>query len=586
MTTISRPVNLLLYCLVCLSVFLALASGLATAATAPTTAWEKSYGGADNNDKAESVWQTSDCGFIICGETDNGKGGLPIIFLTKTDWQGNLEWTQTYPASSAKSVKQTSDGGYIVAGSGAKGAYLLKTSETGAEQWSKAYPRVGESGTGDDIYSVHQLPDGNYVMAGNVLHNDKRSTDMYLAKVDGSGNMIWQKTYGSFFGDEKSGADYCYSVWPTSDGGSILGGSTMNKNSKNMYQAIIVKVDADGNQQWFKTFDQIDGRQDTFHIGVQQTHDGGYIWSGGNGYHKQIVKADAQGNMQWYKVYDKPWGGIYSIQQTWDDGYIFVGGDKEGQANVTVVTRTDSQGNVLWEKELKGVGISYSPAVLQIGNGSYVVAGHTKVKGGVPDTYLAQLDKDFTPVPDARFVSPRDAFVMDAGKSYYLTLVMTNNGTMPWTFQDGTILAPSSDSEDMKYFNMTNYTIPIGTIVRPGQSINVNFTYTAPEMNGTYHPEVRMFWTNHGYFGEPAKFTFYVVNGTPDTRTPTAAVTAAPTSAATTAPDVTATPGPTDAPDATPVKTGGLPCLSSVVLPLLVVGTVGLGLYRRRNKEE
>jgi len=580
MTDCIKLVKILCYSLLCLALFISIASGLSTAASAPATAWEKNYGDPTLNERAESVWQTSDCGFIITGETQKDKSSLPSIFLSKTDWQGNLVWTQTYPASTARSVKQTSDGGYIVAGNGANGAYLLKTSETGAEQWSKNYPRVGQSGTGEDIYSVHQLPDGNYVMAGNVLHNDARGMEMYLAKVDSSGNIIWQKTYGAFFGVEKSGADYCYSVWPTSDGGFILGGSTMNKTSGTKYQAILVKVDADGNQQWFKTFDQVEGRQDAFHIGVQQTRDGGYIWSGGNGYHKQLVKADAQGNLQWYKVYDKPWGGIYSIQQTWDDGYIFAGGDKEGNANVTVVTRTDSQGNVLWEKELNGVGISYSPSVLQIGNGSYVAAGFTKVKGGVPDSYLAQLDKDFTPVPNAQFISPRDAYVMDAGKLYYLTLVMTNNGTMPWTFQDGTFLAPSSDSEDMKYFNMTNYTIPIGTVVRPGQSIKVNFTYTAPAMNGTYHPEVRMFWTNHGYFGEPAKFTFFVVNGTPDTRTPTAVVTAAPSSAATSAP------GATEMPAVTPKNTGGLPCLPSVVLPLLVVGTVGIGLYRRRNKGE
>jgi hypothetical protein len=122
MTSSIRLEKFLLYCLICLAVFIALTSGLSTAASAPATAWEKNYGGATNNDKAESVWQTSDCGFIICGETDNGKSSLPIIFLTKTDWQGNLEWTQTYPATTAKSVKQTSDGGYIVAGSGGNGA--------------------------------------------------------------------------------------------------------------------------------------------------------------------------------------------------------------------------------------------------------------------------------------------------------------------------------------------------------------------------------------------------------------------------------------------------------------------------------
>jgi uncharacterized protein HemX len=114
-------------------------------------------------------------------------------------------------------------------------------------------------------------------------------------------------------------------------------------------------------------------------------------------------------------------------------------------------------------------------------------------------------------------------------------------------------------------------------------------------MNGTYHPEVRMFWTNHEFFGEPAKFTFYVVNGTPDTRTPTA-TSQATTPAATEKPTARPVSGATEKPSATESgqpeptaavkKSGGLTCLSSVVLPMLIVGTVGVGLYQRRKRED
>jgi hypothetical protein len=105
-----------------------------------------------------------------------------------------------------------------------------------------------------------------------------------------------------------------------------------------------------------------------------------------------------------------------------------------------------------------------------------------------------------------------------------------------------------------------------------------DFVMTAPAMNGTYYPEVRMLWEGHDYFGQPAVKAVKVVNGTPDTRTPTAIPSAAASANPTAA-------QASSAPTATPAtgSSSGLPCLS-VVLPLLIVGTVGVGLYRRRDK--
>jgi hypothetical protein len=106
------------------------------------------------------------------------------------------------------------------------------------------------------------------------------------------------------------------------------------------------------------------------------------------------------------------------------------------------------------------------------------------------------------------------------------------------------------------------------------------YVMTAPAMNGTYYPEVRMLWEGHDYFGQPAVKAVKVVNGTPDTRKPTATATAIATG--TVNPTAQASSMPTGTP--TTESKSGIPCLSSVILPLLVVGTVTLGLYRRRNK--
>lgn len=87
-------------------------------AQAPDTLWTKTYGGP-GNDVGNSVKQTSDGGYIIAGYTDSYGVGGQDVWLLKTDINGDTLWTKTYGGSCndrANSVQQTFDGGYIIAG--------------------------------------------------------------------------------------------------------------------------------------------------------------------------------------------------------------------------------------------------------------------------------------------------------------------------------------------------------------------------------------------------------------------------------------------------------------------------------------
>lgn len=581
MTSIIRSIRSLLTCLICLAVFLAIVSGVSIAATAPETAWEKNYGSAEYVDTGASVWQTSDCGFIITGLTysKGPSSGITRVMLVKTDWQGNEVWTKYYDdGKEGKFVRQTSDGGYIVVGSASGSLYVLKTDGNGEKEWSQVYPRPnGKTIVGE---AIQQTPDGGYIVAGSINVGGPQGTDMYVARLDSNGNKLWENSYGGVDGQIGTGVDNCYSIWLTTDSGYILGGTSWSWDY--WPKAALVKIDATGKQEWFKVYNETDARMDGSSVEVQQTRDGGFIYAGYKSGKTCLLKADASGKEQWNKTYDGFQAS--SVQQTWDDGYVFT------DARSGLVTRTDSAGNVLWKKTLTGLGLLEGASVQQIGNGSYVIAGLTKAENKASDNfYLGQLDRDFTPVPNAQLTSSRNALQMEAGGTYTITVTFMNNGTMPWTFQDGTWMAPvGGSSGDAALFGITtNYTIPYGSVIRPGHGLKMDYTVKAPEMNGTYYPEVRMFRENHGWFGEPGRTTIIVVNGTPDTRTPTAV----PTAEATAKPTAQVTANPTQAGTVTekPVTTAtgdksGLPCLSSVVLPLLLVGTVGVGLYRRRNK--
>jgi len=138
----------------------------------PATEWNKTYGGA-HNDQAWSVEQTSDGGYIIAGDTSSFGAGGRDFWLVKTDGSGNPQWNKTYGEAgedTAWSVQQTGDGGFIVAGktdsfgTGGLDFWLVKTDACGNMEWNKTYGGVHI----DQAWSVKQTSDGGYIVAGGT----------------------------------------------------------------------------------------------------------------------------------------------------------------------------------------------------------------------------------------------------------------------------------------------------------------------------------------------------------------------------------------------------------------------------------
>jgi hypothetical protein len=296
--------------------------------------WAKTYGEI-SNEKAFSVQQTSDGGYIVAGVTDYFSAVIGDIFLIKTDANGNIQWAKTYGGTStdsAFSVQQTSDGGYIVAGytysfgAGGTDIFLIKTDASGNLQWAKTY-----GGTyWDEAYSVQQTSDGGYIVAGYPS----------LIKTDANGNIIWAKTYGG---------TTVRSVQQTSDGGYIVAGHT-NSFGAGYYDIFLIKTDANGNVQWAKTYG---GTYSEWASSVQQTSDGGYIVAGTTRsfgaywYNIFLIKTDANGNIQWAKTYGGTDGDeAYYARQTSDGGYIVAGGTGSLSVEGALLIKTDANGNI------------------------------------------------------------------------------------------------------------------------------------------------------------------------------------------------------------------------------------------------
>ena len=369
--------------------------------SSPQVTWAKTFGGSDD-DVAYAVQQTSDGGYVLAGYTGGYfGGGNTDMYLVKTDANGNQQWTQTFGGSTgdkAEAVEQTSDGGYVLAGwtinfGTGYDMYLVKTNANGNRQWDQTY-----GGSSNDVATaMQQTSDGGYILAGITYYtHPTHDGDMYLVKTDASGNEQWDRT---FVGFDTAGA---YDVQQTSDGGYIIVGFTGSFGTGYSYM-YLVKADANGNQQWDRTFG---GGVVDYASAVQQTSDGGYIIAGSafvgiSGY-ANLVKTDGNGNLQWTQSVDLPSDGAYAVtaaQQTCDGRYVLVAravlvGSGEGwsMGNMYLV-KTDAYGSHQWDRTFGGILYDGAFAVEQTSDGGYIIAGETDSFGaGLRDMYLVKTD--------------------------------------------------------------------------------------------------------------------------------------------------------------------------------------------------
>lgn len=373
-------------------------------ASSSSTAWDKLYGG-ELDDEAAAIVQTGDGGYVIAGTTYSFGAGSADFWLIKTDTDGNVEWNQTYGGpgyDAANAMVQTGDGGYAIAGqtysfgAGNSDCWLVKVDSSGSLQWNRTYGTT----TDDESTSVIQTSDGGYAVVGNI-----GSGQVWLIKTDVSGNMQWNRTIGG------SGSDYANSVVQTSDGGYALAGTTSSFSDDGQSDFWLVKTDSSGNVEWNKTYT----KQKTDNAkSVVQTSDGGYTLAG---YTTRaivdtpdvwVINVDSGGNMEWNVTWAPSEPALTdSMIQTSDGGYVVTGwtsslGGFPGLSSYMLLIMIDADGNMQRIKTYEGLGDSNALFAVQTDDGGYALAGTTRstYQGAYYDVWFAEVDASGDPVPE------------------------------------------------------------------------------------------------------------------------------------------------------------------------------------------
>jgi hypothetical protein len=230
-------------------------------------------------------------------------------------------------------------------------------------QWEKSFGGTSNDGPGTGN-SIQQTIDGGYIVLGKSNSNNINVTsnqglyDCWVVKLNNTGDISWQKSFGG------TGNEWMESIVQTSDGGYIAVGRTNSNDG-----------DLSGN------------------------HGLGDAW---------IIKLDVSGNITWQKLLGgSDYDGLNSIVQTSDGGFIAVGfsnsndGDLSGNHGLhdAWIIKLDVSGNITWQKLLGGSDYDNATSIIELSNGTYVIAGSSaSIDGdiignhGLKDFWIFNLD--------------------------------------------------------------------------------------------------------------------------------------------------------------------------------------------------
>jgi len=250
--------------------------------------WDKVYGTAQN-DKFTCLDHTSDGGYILGGHTaevgisghkTQASVGSWDWWIVKIDASGNIQWDKTIGGADIdwlRDIVQTSDGGYLLFGSsrsdisgdksqnthaGSYDYWVVKTNSAGVVQWDKTYGGDQD----DNAAALIELNDGTFLLGGNSYSDatgDKSepnwggNQDFWVLRIDASGNIMWDRTYGGSFDEHM----YLGGIQNNCNGTGILisgdsySPATGTKSEPNsaLESIYVLLIGYDGSVVWDKT---------------------------------------------------------------------------------------------------------------------------------------------------------------------------------------------------------------------------------------------------------------------------------------------------------------------------------------------
>lgn len=344
------------------------------------------------------------------------------ISFVKLDLYGNQDWIKIYGDTSAQYVGgypgfliSTDDSLYIMAGTKSSTypgwrrdqGLLMRLNYNMDTLWTRLYGDIVEPCDSAFVFrQLISLNEQGYAIIGNFMNSIDNKPQIYFARIDSSGNILWNKWLV-----DTVGYNYPYCVSATSDNGFVITGTHATSGIQTI-DPVIFKLDSLGNTEWYQNIGSpfID-----FYPFVDTTNDGNIIVGtiisdsalSTSNYYGRIyyLKLDNLGNVIWDRKYGKSQIGnrLWSIKAL-DNGNIVTTGSRfrwypETPFRIGWMLCANSEGDSLWYREyvlLQGADSeNYLYDVAQTNDSGFVACGYVypvSPDTGTQDTWVIKVD--------------------------------------------------------------------------------------------------------------------------------------------------------------------------------------------------
>jgi hypothetical protein len=359
------------------------------------------------------------------------------------NWQKCFGGTQTDFVGTGKHIYQCSDGGFIIGASsesidgdltinfGSQDFWIFKLNSSGDLIWQKSFG----SANYELLASIIETNDGGIAFVGDNL----------LYKLDGDGNIEWQYTCLNATGGLND-------VIQTSDLGYIITGESQQLSGA--YSDILIqKLDINGNLLWNQNYDG--NNKDDYANEIVEMATGELLFLGGAFSSNSktdiwIMKLMPNGNLIWEKFYGNT--GLYrawDIESTSDGGFVFTGMKPTNPWSNVLIVKLDGLGNTIWEQFYGGNDIDYGCSIKQTSDGGFIITGFMGTGYSIPthstdpDLWIAKLNSNGIILHEGLFGGTnleRGFSVITTSDSNFVVIgdVMSNDGDVVG-FNEGNI---------------------------------------------------------------------------------------------------------------------------------------------------
>lgn len=349
--------------------------------------WQKSFGGTNQDNHVNHI-QTPDGNYIFTGYTLSNNGdiavnyGLNDAFLAKIDANGNYLWKKVYGGNNDDvplNIINSNDNGVVLVSKSKSDSNTFSTNKGNNDLWVTKFDADGNitwnvpiAGSGNEEKAMVISTLNGYIISlvtnssdFDFAHTGAVSKDVWIIKLDESGNTLWKKRLQGSLDDDISklkkidNNEFLVLVNSLSGDGDFSANAAPNIN-----KGFLLKFDTNGNLQLNAKIESADIQQPNFANEVYLLNNE-YIIGGKeksvytyNNYDYNVFKAlfykiSATGNMMWRTNYIKQGtpgdNQVVFIDRASDGNIVFFGIEELNTYFVgyTWMIKLDNSGNII-----------------------------------------------------------------------------------------------------------------------------------------------------------------------------------------------------------------------------------------------